>query len=153
MIAPALADALQSNKHARLMLAGPVKVPNALQEFANQIAIRPLVSFHALPKLMSEVQTVLAPLEDTVFTRSKSGLKFFEAAVVGARVAASPIPDIDRFQSVLLAKCRSLDDWRDAMEAPAPSQEDVDSEAFKIAAANAAFSSSEHWLNNYSNKL
>lgn len=149
MIAPALAEALRSDKHARLMLAGPVEVPADLEEFANQIAIRPLVSFHALPRLMSEVQMVLAPLEDTVFTRSKSGLKFFEAAVIGARVAASPIPDIDRFESPLLTKCRSLDDWRGALHARPPAQEAIDREAAAAAATNSVQSSADAWLTNY----
>ena len=52
------------------------------------------------------------------FTECKSGLKFFESAVLGTPVAATPIPDIDRFDNPLLLKCRTPDDWASAFRAP-----------------------------------
>jgi hypothetical protein len=35
--------------------------------------------------------------------------------LVGCDVVATPIPDIDRFQSPLLIKCRGIEDWEAAL--------------------------------------
>lgn len=115
MIAPALADAMAVKPTAKLLLVGPVAVPLGLAEFNSRIHVVPLVSFYDLPALKAQCDIVLAPLEETVFTHSKSGLKFFEAALVGCRVIATPIPDIDRFDSPLLRKSVSLDEWTEAL--------------------------------------
>lgn len=116
MIAPILFKYLKESKQ-KMLLVGPVKLPSILDSVANQIDFHPLVAFHELPFLMAKCKTLLAPLEDTVFTRSKSGLKFFEAVLAGCNVIASPIPDVDRFSSPLLRKCIGLEAWEAAITA------------------------------------
>ncbi|OQR26746.1 hypothetical protein BWR59_30305 [Pseudomonas sp. Bc-h] len=114
MIAPYIA-ALLAKTGGRILLVGPLKVPEEFAALGDQVVTKPLVSFHELAKTMAECATVLAPLEDTMFTRSKSGLKFFEAALAGCDVIATPIPDIDRFESPLLHKCRTPEEWEAAL--------------------------------------
>ena len=114
MIENALAQALQDDSKAKLLLAGPIAIPKRLQPYSAQIRKVDYVSFHELPKLMATAEAVLAPLVDNAFSDCKSGLKFFEAALVGCRVIASPIPDIDKFESPLLIKCRSEMQWYEA---------------------------------------
>lgn len=110
MITPYIYEALKKTG-GKILLVGPLKIPEQLLELGEQVVTKPLVSFHELARTMAKCVTVLAPLEDTVFTRSKSGLKFFEAALAGCDVIATPIPDIDRFESPLLHKCRTPEDW------------------------------------------
>jgi len=118
MIEEPLREALASNSSIKLMIAGPVKIPNSLSRYSDQIHKADYVAFHELPRLMAKSKFVLGPLEDTEFNQCKSGLKFFEAALSGCTVIGTPIPDIDRFESILLRKCRSTDDWKEALLAP-----------------------------------
>jgi hypothetical protein len=117
MIAPAIAKRL-TDTGGKLLLVGPLKIPTELEGLTSQVIVSPLVSFHELASTMAKCRTVLAPLENTIFTQSKSGLKFFEAVLAGCDVIATPIPDIDRFDSALLHKCQNLDEWYSAMCAP-----------------------------------
>lgn len=110
MVASTLRYALKNNG-AKLLLAGEISTPKIFNDVANQITNTPLVSFHKLPFIMSQCKFALAPLENTIFNNSKSGLKYFEAALSGCMVIATPIPDIDRFSSPNLAKCSSSNDW------------------------------------------
>lgn len=114
LIAPLIFDRLKKSGE-RILLVGPLKIPESLEALGDQVVTHPLVSFHELAQTMAQCATVLAPLENTMFTLSKSGLKFFEAALAGCDVIATPIPDIDRFDSPLLHKCTTLDDWADAL--------------------------------------
>lgn len=114
MIAPLIAKRIIDSGE-RILLVGPLEIPECLKALENQVVAHPLVSFHELAKTMAQCETVLAPLEDTIFTLSKSGLKFFEAVLAGCNVIATPIPDIDRFTSPLLKKCRNIDEWEEAL--------------------------------------
>jgi len=118
-VALALVAAMKADKESRLLVLGPAKVPHELLQFGVRVEHRQaVVPFHTLPSVMAQVETVLAPLEQNTFTWCKSGLKFFEAAAVGCSVVATPIPDIDRFQSPLLRKCVTSEDWMDALLTP-----------------------------------
>jgi len=110
-------DFLQETGH-RLLLVGPLALPPRFERVADRIERRPLMPFHRLPEVMAQCRRVLAPLEDSPFTRAKSGIKFFEAVLAGCDVLATPIPDVDRFSSPLLRKCRAVDEWRDALSEP-----------------------------------
>ncbi len=114
MITPLIIERLKATGE-RILLVGPLVVPENLLKLGSQVVVMPLVSFHELAKTMAQCVTVLAPLEDTIFTLSKSGLKFFEAVLAGCDVIATPIPDIDRFESSLLHKCRNLEEWGTAI--------------------------------------
>lgn len=119
MIAPQLAAHLNNDPTHTLLLVGPVAVPAPLKPFESRISRVPVTGFYNMPDLIATCRTILGPLVDNRFARCKSGLKFFEAGVLGVNVAATPIPDIDRFDSPLLHKCRTAEDWSAALDAPA----------------------------------
>ena len=107
------------NSDSNLFILGPVKIPDNLMKFENRIVHKPnVVSFYELPHIMSQVETVLAPLQENEFNKCKSGIKFFEAAVLGCNVIATPIPDIDRFETPYLRKPRNQDEWLEALSTP-----------------------------------
>lgn len=145
--APALAMALQADSEATVLVVGPVQIPAELSPFSDRIVTRPVVPFHELPFLKSQVCTVIAPLEETPFNRSKSGLKFWEAALVGCSVVATSIPDIDRFDSPLLRKCASSDDWNMALSDPfVLSSKTIREEAERIAELTSMGRQADSWL-------
>ena len=120
MIAPQIADYLKEDEEQHMLLVGPVQLPQELEPYKDRIVRERVKSFHTMPNLIANCRMVQGPLLPNRFTRCKSGLKFFEAGVLGVSVAASPIPDIDRFESPLLHKCVTPEDWAIALRAPAP---------------------------------
>lgn len=119
LVAPQIADYLVENPTRTMLLFGPVAMPQVLLPFTKRITTRKVVSFYEMPVEIRTCRMVLGPLTNTIFARCKSGLKFFEAGALGTAVAATPIPDIDRFESPLLHKCRAPEDWAAAFRAPA----------------------------------
>lgn len=136
MIAPQIAEFLAQSAAHTLLLVGPVEIPAALRLHEHQITQRAVDGYYDMTLAIRTCKMVLGPLEDTPFTRCKSGLKFFEAAILGTRVAATPIPDIDRFDSPLLHKCATPESWLAAFNSPSidpdsarKAQQDVDLKA------------------------
>jgi hypothetical protein len=118
-ISHAIAAKLNKEPTSKMLLLGPAAIPDPLLSFRDRIHHQEqVVHFTKLPYEMSQVETVVAPLEWNEFTVCKSGLKFFEAALVGCSVVATPIPDIDRFSSKMLRKCTAQDEWMDALSTP-----------------------------------
>lgn len=118
LVAPQIADYLAENPARTMLLFGPVAMPQELRPFTGRIVNRKVVSFYEMPKEIRTCRMVLGPLTDSIFARCKSGLKFFEAGALGTAVAATPIPDIDRFENPLLHKCKTPEDWAEAFRAP-----------------------------------
>lgn len=105
--------AIQDMKFDRpvdMLLVGPLNIDEVNP--AIRIVRHDYVQFEELPFLMAQCQTIIAPLEDTIFNQAKSGLKFWESVLCGCRVLATPIPDINRFESPVLLKCRTAEEWR-----------------------------------------
>lgn len=118
-ISDAVSAKLNQYPTSKMLLFGPAAIPDRLMPFRDRIHHQEqVVHFTKLPYEMSQVETVVAPLEWNEFTVCKSGLKFFEAALVGCSVVATPIPDIDRFNSKMLRKCKDQDEWTKALSAP-----------------------------------
>jgi hypothetical protein len=115
LIAPTLVHALRADRTARLLVAGPVALPQELTPFLPQIRQVGVLPLHALPHAMSQCQKVIAPLEPTTFNECSSALACVEAALVGCEVVATPTPDIDRFQSPLLSTCTTSDEWSEGL--------------------------------------
>jgi len=134
LIAPQIADYLAEDTGRTLLLFGPVALPNELEPFRDRITLRSVVSFYEMAIEIIGCRMVVAPLIDTIFTQCKSGLKFFEAGALGVSVAATPIPDIDRFESPLLHKCRTPEDWAAAFRAPVPTGEALEAAVARVTA-------------------
>ena len=96
-VAPALARALERVPTARLVLAGPVRRPAALDGLASRIDCWPVVPWSELPLMLAGVDVALAPLElERHFNLAKSEIKLLEAALVDVPTVASPSPPFER---------------------------------------------------------
>lgn len=150
MIEAPLSEAMARDKTFKMMIAGPVKIPDALAAYANQIHKADYVSFHELPNLMAQSKFVLGPLEATEFNQCKSGLKFFEAALSGCTVVGTPIPDIDRFSSILLRKCTSSAEWLEALLEPINhSLEELENAARQVDAEVSSAKQTATWIKEF----
>jgi len=113
----------------KMLVCGPVNIEGLDDRI--EIVRHDLVDFYELPFLMAQCKAVIAPLENTIFNKSKSGIKFFEAALCGCYVLATPIPDIDRFESKLLLKCRNDFEWQENIESIIDNMDEITEEDIK----------------------
>lgn len=72
MLLPVLLKLMRQYKNLEFVSVGELEIPEELKEFADRIKILPFVDWKNLPKLISDVDINLAPLEDTIFNRAKS---------------------------------------------------------------------------------
>lgn len=108
---------LNKNPEVKLRIVGPLSF-NENRFTSSQVLKVAAVPYEDLPKYIMQSDINIAPLEDNLFNRCKSGLKFFEAAAFGIPTIASPIPDIVRFsdceKGIAIAKTGS--DWFNFLE-------------------------------------
>lgn len=81
---------LKSHPDATLVVAGILEIPNQLAPVSDQIDRLPFMDYLKLQDAVSQVDVNIVPLQENVFTDSKSELKFFEAAIVETPTIASP---------------------------------------------------------------
>ena len=87
----AVIEILNKYKNVKLMIVGPLDLPNTFDKFQNRIIRHDLVDWKKLPELISKVTINLAPLErNNPFCDAKSELKYFEAAIVNVPTIATP---------------------------------------------------------------
>lgn len=91
LIKPGLIHIMKKYEHVKLKLVGEVDLPEDLQEFKDRIIIEPFVDWEQLPKIISQVDINLAPLEKGIFNEAKSENKWMEAAHVKTVTLASNI--------------------------------------------------------------
>ena len=90
LVTGALSRLVERNHSIILHVVGSLDLPERLAPYGDRIRRLPLQDFINLQRLQGEVEIAIAPVQDTVFTNCKSELKFFEAAIVGTVVVASP---------------------------------------------------------------
>lgn len=90
-VAPALTRILDRYQHARLRIVGGLELPRELSQppYQNRIEQLPAVDWRALPQQIADVDINIAPLLDNPQRRSKSAVKYLEAAAVGVPTVAS----------------------------------------------------------------
>ena len=81
---------LKSHPEATLVVAGILEIPDELAPFSDQIERLPFMDYVTLQEAVSQVDVNIVPLQENVFTDSKSELKFFEAGIVKTPTIASP---------------------------------------------------------------
>lgn len=95
MASPALADAMYEYPNVRLRIIGFIELNSYLAPHANHIDIIQLQDYLNLQRLTGECEFSIAPLRLNLFTMCKSELKYFEPALVGCPVIASPNPALE----------------------------------------------------------
>ncbi len=113
MIAGALTKILRKYQNVVLLLIGHLKLPATLKPYQKQIRRIPFVEREAFYYLLSSVDINLAPLVDSVFNNAKNNNKFFESAILGIPILASPIDDYENVirhgETGMI--CKTEDEW------------------------------------------
>lgn len=115
----ALIKILENHKNVGLLLVGELDSSDELQIYSNRIVKKNTVGWRELPALIVEVDINLAPLEDTLFNRCKSEIKWIEAALVRVPTVASKIGAFDMMieDGVTGILCDNItDDWYNKLE-------------------------------------
>lgn len=114
LVAKSLADHLHDHPQTRLMIVGSLDFDIDL--FPKQQLMRHSgVEYDQLPALIKSCSVTLAPLADNAFNQCKSGLKFFESAIYGVPIIASPIPDMQRFSGASIDLASHSSEWLGAL--------------------------------------
>jgi glycosyltransferase involved in cell wall biosynthesis len=119
-VVPALADVLRLRPQARLRVVGLLDLQEypELQPFLSRITKEDLIPWEQLPASVARSHIAIAPLETgNPFCESKSELKYFESAICGLAVLASPT---DPFRRAITHGetgflCETVDEWRDSL--------------------------------------
>jgi glycosyltransferase involved in cell wall biosynthesis len=85
-----LAQVMQENPHVRLLLAGPLRLPECLAPLAGRIIRIPMMPVEDYQACLARCDISLAPLEPGLFNDAKSNIKFLEASVLGLPSVCSP---------------------------------------------------------------
>lgn len=117
MLLPVLLKLMRQYKNLEFASVGELEIPEELKEFADRIKILPFVDWKNLPKLISDVDINLAPLEDTIFNRAKSENKWVEASLVQVVTVASNLgafaDTIENQKTGFL--CKDLKEWEETL--------------------------------------
>lgn len=96
IIRPVLIRIMKQYPQVKLLLAGELQIPDEFKEFGSRVRTEGMIDWRSLPSLIAQVDINLAPLEDTIFNRAKSELKWFEAALVRVPTVASRVGAFER---------------------------------------------------------
>lgn len=126
VIAGVLARLLTDHGNVHLLTVGPLTLPAALKGFRDRVVQRPSVPYLDLPALIASVDLNLAPLQIfEPFCRSKSELKYTEAAACGVATLATATPPfanaIRHGETGFLAKTE--EDWSELLTAATEEKE------------------------------
>ncbi|HEY9754685.1 MAG TPA: glycosyltransferase [Oculatellaceae cyanobacterium] len=87
---PALVNLMERYRNIKLRLVGYLDSPN-LEHYESRIERLPMMDFLNLQLAQAKTEINIVPLQDNVFTNSKSDLKYFETGIVGTVSVASPV--------------------------------------------------------------
>ena len=87
----ALASLLAKYSELKLVIVGYLDVSARFSSFGDRVEHIPFMDYLSLMRFCSRFYAVIVPLEvDTLFCNAKSELKYFEQALIGVPVVASP---------------------------------------------------------------
>ena len=90
LVAGPLARVMAEHPSVRLLLAGPLQIPESLGRFGERILRIPLLGFAEYLAALARCDINLAPLQPGLFNDAKSNIKFLEASVLGLPSVCSP---------------------------------------------------------------
>lgn len=113
MLRNVLVKILREFKNVKLLLYGFLKVPNFLNEFSTQIIKRRFIDWKLLPRIISNIDINIAPIENIFFNEAKSENKWVEASLVKIPTISS---NYGAFKQVIHHNetgilCSNLNDW------------------------------------------
>lgn len=88
-ISNVIADILNDYENTRLLIVGFLSLPECLESYRNRIEMIDFVDYRSLPSLINRADINIAPLNDNVFNRAKSEIKWIEAALLKKPTVAS----------------------------------------------------------------
>lgn len=108
-----LACVMREHSNVRLVLAGHLRLPASLAEFADRVIRIPMMQVEDYQACLARCDISLAPLEPGPFNDAKSNIKFLEASVLGLPSVCSPAAEFVRVirdgESGFLAS--TADEW------------------------------------------
>ena len=113
MIKPVLYKILKEYKQVQILLFGLISSNDLYNEFPSQIIFKKFTDWMELPKIISNIDINIAPIENLKFNWAKSENKWVEAALVKVPTIASNYGQFKRVikhnETGLL--CSNLNDW------------------------------------------
>jgi len=119
VVEPAVGRILERHANVELWLVGPLKLSGTIDPRHPRLKRLGFRPYQELPRLMTELDLVLAPLEpDLEFSEAKSAVKWLESSAVGLPMVASPT---EPFRAVIEDGITGLlanpDEWEAKLEA------------------------------------
>lgn len=83
---------LRKSPDSTLSVVGHLEIPQELRSLGNRVTSLPFMDFLEMQKVMGNYDVSIVPLQNSMFTHSKSELKYFEAAAASTITLASHSP-------------------------------------------------------------
>ena len=117
MIKPALVKILKEFKNVKFVIYGKINT-DLSDEFPNQVKIKSFKNWRKLPKIISNIDINIAPIEYNIFNEAKSENKWVEAALVKIPTVSS---NFGAFKNVIQNKktgfkCTNNHQWYKALK-------------------------------------
>jgi len=110
-----LAKYLKKHPDIKLEIVGTLNIDSG--KFPeSQVQTTPNVLYEDLPNIINQSWVTISPLENTIFNKCKSGLKFWESGLFAVPVISSPNPDMDRFENIGLLQSNDFNEWEDFLD-------------------------------------
>jgi glycosyltransferase involved in cell wall biosynthesis len=88
---PALERVLVKYPNIKLVIIGPVELPDSIKNLGNRVQKLPYMDYRKFLNTCNRLYAAVIPLEyESAFCNAKSELKYFEQALIGVPVIASP---------------------------------------------------------------
>ena len=118
LIRPALMRIMDEYPQAGLILVGELDAADELKKYSDRIIKKKATDWRNLPQLIALADINLAPLENTLFNRAKSEIKWIEAALVRVPTVASKVGAFERMieNNVTGVLCEdNEDEWTESL--------------------------------------
>ena len=118
LISPVIKKILKKYDNVYLSVVGFLDVPENLKEIEHKIVKKDFVDWKKLPKLISELDINLVPLEESVFNEAKSENKWVEAGLVKTVTVASSVGPFKDFikNGETGYLCTNKNEWEEVLE-------------------------------------
>ena len=119
MIRPALMQIMDEYPQVGLILVGELDAADELKKYSDRIIKKKATDWRNLPQLIALADVNLAPLENTLFNRAKSEIKWIEAALVRVPTVASKVGAFERMieNNVTGVLCEDKEDeWTESLK-------------------------------------